>query len=99
MKPCADMCCVKKCGKPAHADLWIKENGAWASFCTPHARFALKPTYTEMGKSGMTWNQIEDFLERMRQGFYFGCRMDEHSPQINEFVESMVYYLDKEKTR
>ncbi len=47
-KPCANKCCVRKCGKPAHADLWIEENGSWVSFCTPHARFALKPTYTEL---------------------------------------------------
>ena len=43
-------CWVRKCGKEAHADLWIESHGSWVSFCTPHARFALKPTYAEQAK-------------------------------------------------
>lgn len=50
-------------------------------------------------KTGMTWAEIEEFLESMRQGFYLGCRVDPHSPQVGEFVESMLYYLDKEKSK
>lgn len=45
-----EKCAVKGCGKPVRADLWIEENGAWVPFCTPHARFALKPTYADMNK-------------------------------------------------
>ncbi len=63
-KPCANKCCVRKCGKPAHADLWIEENGAWVSFCTPHARFALKPTYKEAESPSERMVLLERVLQK-----------------------------------
>lgn len=42
----------------------------------------------------MTFEELEHWLEKNRQGFYGGCRVDEHSPQVNEFVAGLEYYLE-----
>lgn len=47
-------------------------------------------------KSSLTLNEIANWIERNRQGFYLGCRVDEHSPQINEFCRALIYYLEKD---
>lgn len=47
-------------------------------------------------KNGLTFEELEKWLERNRQGFYLGCRVDRHSPQVNEFVEALGYYLEKD---
>jgi len=48
-------------------------------------------------KDGLTFQEIADWLERNRQGFYLGCRFnDPHSHQVNEFVAGLHYYLEKD---
>lgn len=37
-----------------------------------------------------------NWIEQNRQGFYGGCRMDDHSPQINEFCAALEYYMKKD---
>ena len=44
----------------------------------------------------MTFDELADWLEKNRLGFYGGCRMDEHSHQVNEFVDALHYYLEKD---
>lgn len=51
---------------------------------------------SENGKKGLTFNELIEWIEQCRVGFYLGCRMDEHSPQVNEFVRGLHYYLEQD---
>lgn len=46
--------------------------------------------------NGMTFEELVHWLEQNVQGFYGGCRVDGHSPQIREFVDHLHYYLEKD---
>lgn len=45
-------------------------------------------------KKSMTLEQLAEWLEYHCNGFYGGCRVDEHSPQVREFVDALHYYLE-----
>jgi len=47
-------------------------------------------------KKSIYLDDLAKWLEQNRQGFYLGCRVDAHSPQINEFVDALHYYLEKD---
>jgi hypothetical protein len=47
-------------------------------------------------KTGLSFSEFDRWLEDNRQGFYLGCRMDPHSPQVNEFVRALRFYLKKD---
>lgn len=40
--------------------------------------------------------RVIEWLDENRNGFYGGCRMDHHSPQVGEFVDGLIYYVRKE---
>lgn len=49
-----------------------------------------------MSEKKLTVEQWAEWLERQRQAFYLGCRIDPYSAQVTEFVEGCQYYLRKE---
>lgn len=53
---------------------------------------------TNSPKSGgeLTFEQLANWLERNCHGFYGGCRIDQHSPQVREFVDHLHYYIEKD---
>lgn len=44
----------------------------------------------------MTMKELDAWLESNCNGFYFGCRVTDHSPQVREFVDALHYYLEKD---
>ena len=47
-------------------------------------------------RDGLTFEELAEWIEKMRSSFYLGCRTDPHSLQVNEFVRALHYYLEKD---
>jgi hypothetical protein len=81
-------------GEPAQ----VYRNGEWLEL--GHVERdeikTLKAENARLKETSITFEDLAKWLERQRQGFYLGCRIDPHSPQINEFVGALHYYLEKD---
>jgi len=44
----------------------------------------------------MSLEELANWLEWNVSGFYMGCRVDPHSPQVRQFVDALHYYLEKD---